>query len=101
MKPSPGISTAEWKVMNILWDRGIATFPQIRQALSESAWSDKTIATLLFRLVKKGAVRKQGTRKEYTYLPAVTIEEARNKEFEKFLEKVHAGSLASLIISCA
>ena len=99
MKLSPEISTAEWKVMSIIWERGTVTFTQIRQALSAAAWSEKTIATLLFRLVKKGAVKKQGTPKEYIYSPAVTIEDARNSEVKKLLDKVYAGSLASLLAS--
>lgn len=96
---APEITTAEWKVMNVIWEKNNVTFSQIKQVLSSTSWSDKTIASLLFRLVKKGAVKKQGTPKEYIYSPAITLEEARIIENEKFLDKVYSGSLTTLLTS--
>ncbi|HFI2475932.1 TPA: BlaI/MecI/CopY family transcriptional regulator, partial [Streptococcus suis] len=51
------ISLSEWQVMRVLWAENQLTSRQIVERLIDDMdWNDKTIKTLLNRLVKKGYV---------------------------------------------
>lgn len=50
------ISSAEWKVMEILWAQPEISFSILTKQLEHSGWSASTIKTLLRRLVDKGFV---------------------------------------------
>ena len=63
MKAMPQISEAEFEVMKIIWDHAPVSTSEITSRLVQTtAWSPKTIQTLVKRLVNKGALtyEKQG-----------------------------------------
>ena len=70
------ISDAELEVMRILWrEKQAVTFSDIRTELSDKmSWEKSTIATLLRRLQKKGAISIQEKEVHY-YMPNITKEE--------------------------
>lgn len=93
VKKIPSIGEAEWQVMEVLWEKGQATFSEIRSALREHNWSQTTIHTMLTRLIKKGAVAiKEGT-SPYLFYPLVSREECRRHETLAFLRRVYNGSV--------
>ena len=49
------ISDSEWKVMEILWEKGTATQSEVMDALTEG-WNKNTVYTFLSRLEHKGLV---------------------------------------------
>lgn len=94
MNEIPRISGAEWEVMKICWANSPCSAQQIIEALSgQSHWKDKTIKTLLNRLVQKGALgyRKEG--RTYHYYPLLSEEECIEAESESFLDRVFGGAL--------
>ena len=57
MVDRPEISTSEWQVMNVVWEKQPVTASTIIKQLAKSSdWSAATIRTFLHRLVKKGAL---------------------------------------------
>jgi BlaI family penicillinase repressor len=98
MKEIPNISDAEWQVMKVLWDKSPLTSTEIIDSLkSDTAWSPKTVHTLISRLVKKEAL---GVNKNLTfnrYFPLVTQEACRKTQTKTFIRKVYDGSLHLLI----
>ena len=70
------ISDAEFEVMRILWrEKKAVSFSDIRIELSDKmGWEKSTIATLLRRLQKKGAVSIQEKEIHY-YVPNITKED--------------------------
>lgn len=98
MKEFPRISDAEWQVMKVLWERSPLTSTEIIEALKlDTAWSPKTIHTLISRLVKKKALKVKKESPFYLYYPLITEQECRRVETESFLQKVYDGSFRLLV----
>jgi BlaI family penicillinase repressor len=98
-KPTaPKISDAEWLVMDVLWSRDSATAGEVVEALApRAAWNDRTIKTMLNRLIKKGAVSYEPDGKRYIYRPAVTREAAIRIESRSFLKRVFGGEVGPML----
>lgn len=85
----PQVSDAEWEVMQLLWDRAPQTSAEIIESLAKRKdWNDRTIKTLLSRLVKKGALSFEAEGKRYLYQPRVAREDCVRSESKSFLSRV-------------
>lgn len=94
MKELPKITEAEWKVMNVIWEKAPITSSEIVESLKDTTnWSTTTIYTLISRLVKKKAVAiEEGSSPNKCY-PLISRDDYRRKESNSFLSKVYDGSL--------
>lgn len=100
MKQLPQISDAEYEVMKIIWDCAPINTNQVVEKLSEtSAWSPKTIQTLLHRLVKKGAISKEKQGRIFVYTPLIQKEEYRCSASHNFLDRFYDGALGSMVLN--
>src|SRR5436190_16268816 len=100
MPQTPAISEAEWDVIKVLWDAGPATAGQIVAAVSGTSrrWRPRTIKTLLARLVKKGAVRREVEPDgRHVYRAALTRQAAVRRESRSFLTRVFDGALVPAV----
>ena len=88
------ISDSEWKVMEILWEKGTATQSEVMDALTEG-WNKNTVYTFLSRLEHKGLVAAEGSPKRYAAV--IGREECVRQEEESFLNKVYHGSAGKLV----
>ena len=93
---------AELEVMQALWavDRYPAHTADIAQKLSRD-WKAPTLIKLLSRLEERGFVeaRKEGRANVYT--PKVLREDYLAAESRSFLNRLHGGSLSSLVAALA
>lgn len=90
----PNVSEAEWVVMKVLWNESPLTAKQIIQKLEgETSWKEKTIKTLLSRLVSKEVLAFEKEGREFNYYPLLTADECTNAENESFINKVYNGNL--------
>ena len=93
---------AELEVMQALWalDRYPAHTADIAGRLSRD-WKAPTLIKLLSRLEERGFVegRKEGRANVYT--PAVRREDYLAAESRSFLNRLHGGSLSSLVTALA
>ncbi len=98
-KSLPQITDAEWLIMKVLWEKSPLKNREIVEAVSKkSSWSNKTIETLLKRLVDKGAVGyNHANSKAREYYPVVSQEECIRVENETFLKKVYDGSVSMMM----
>ncbi|WP_426689416.1 BlaI/MecI/CopY family transcriptional regulator [Rhodanobacter ginsengiterrae] len=98
-KPLPPISEAESRVMEILWRKAPQSSEDIVCALqSESDWHEKTIRTLLNRLLGKGAATARKDGRRYLYSPALTREQWQSRESRSLLDRVFGGRLSPLLV---
>jgi BlaI family penicillinase repressor len=98
MPEPPRISTAEWDVMRVVWERHPITARQVVEALAGIRdWSDRTVKALLARLVKKGALGFRETGPRYEYHPLLSRDECVSAESRDFLERVHDGEVSPLL----
>ena len=80
---------------------GLATPPnasQIIERLSDDKqWHEKTIKTLLGRLVKKGALSFEKEGRQYIYTPCINRADYTQKESQNFIEHFFSGRIAPLV----
>lgn len=88
------ISDSEWKIMEILWEKGTASQSEIMEAL-DVKWNKNTVYTFLSRLEHKGMAISEGSPKHYR--AAVRREDCVEQEQESFLNKVYHGSAGQMV----
>ncbi|NOU52997.1 BlaI/MecI/CopY family transcriptional regulator [Pseudoalteromonas sp. JBTF-M23] len=92
------LSKAEFAVMEALWQGHPAKASDIIQRLSnDTQWHEKTIKTLVSRLVKKQAVSFEKQGREYIYTPTIGREAYTLKESQSFIERFFRGRIAPLV----
>ena len=90
---------AEWKIMEVLWDRAPRTIAAITKALEPTTgWSRHVVITLLKRMEEKGTVTVDESGPAKLYTPKISQDEANTEETNKFLSHVFKGK-ASLLIN--
>lgn len=95
----PKISSAEWEVMNVVWEQTTATAAEVFAGLPKGhGWKQKTVNTFLTRLAEKGVLRitKQGN--VNSYQPLLRQEECVASESENFLQRVFQGAAGPLLV---
>jgi len=92
------ISEAEARVMDVLWQAAPRTSEEIVEALREpTGWHEKTIRTLLNRLLGKGAVTAERDGRRYIYAPVLTREAWQQQESRSLLDRVFGGKVTPLL----
>ncbi len=83
--------------MKIVWAESPILAREIIARLAHSQdWSDKTVRTLLARLVKKRVVSFQREGRAYRYRPQIPKAECVRAEGQSFLDRVFEGALAPM-----
>lgn len=92
------ISDAELEVMRILWrEKQAVSFRDIRIELSNKmGWEKSTIATLLRRLQKKGAISIQEKEVHY-YMPKIAKEDYIMSKKRSLIDKLYDGSTKNFV----
>lgn len=92
------ISDAEWKIMNVLWEKSPSTIMQITKELYDTTgWTKHTVMTLLKRLENKGAVYYEEGERAKQYYAKIPQNEAVVEEAKSFLQKAFKGKLGLMI----
>lgn len=95
----PKISSAEWEVMNVVWDRHPLTATEVFAALPDhNEWAQKTVNTFLTRLVEKGVIEATKDGKANVYAPLLAREDCVRSESDSFLQRVFQGAAGSLVL---
>lgn len=93
------LGDAELEIMLVLWDapRPVTAGYILEQLKGRRSWALSTLMTALARLADKGFVAcDRSTRTNY-YTPLVSEQAYKDRESRSFLQKLHAGSLPSLV----
>jgi BlaI family penicillinase repressor len=90
----PRIADSEWRVMQVLWEKGPQTANDVVDALAgEVKWKPRTIKTLIGRLVKKGAIKATDEGYRYRYSAAVDESACVRSETKSFVRRVYQGAM--------
>lgn len=96
------ISNAELCVMQILWQQQPLSANEVVTALGNAKdWHEKTVKTLLNRLVSKGALGFDKDGRAYLYYPLVTEQDYQLQQSRTFVERLFAGRVAPLVAGFA
>jgi len=100
-KNIPSISDAEWQVMEVVWSaepEPIAANDVVAALESTTDWKDKTIRTMLNRLVNKGALGFEADGKRYLYKPKVARGACVRVQSRSFLSRVFGGATGAALL---
>ncbi len=95
----PKISSAEWEVMNVLWERSPLTAAEVFAGLPpDHGWKPKTVNTFLARLADKEALKVAKKDGVNLYSARVRREDCVASESDSFLQRVYRGAAGPLLV---
>ncbi len=96
------ISNAEFEVLNVLWQESPASASEIIERLNQDKeWHEKTVKTLLNRLVKKNAVGFEKQQRKYLYYPLIEQARYQESEGESLIKRIFSGRVSPLVAGFA
>lgn len=96
------ISNAEFEVLKVLWSKHpLSANDIIEQLNQDKEWHEKTVKTLLSRLVKKAAVGFDKHERKYLYFPLIEQESYQLKESESLIDRMFSGRISPLVAGFA
>ena len=100
------ITDSEKHLMDVLWKGSTKAQPMTAKQIIEFVdpkleWHDKTIKTLINRLLKKDAIGFKKKGREYLYYPILKEQDYVKDASDNFLQRVFKGNVSSLVTSFA
>ena len=96
------ISEGEQAVMEVLWAESPLTATEVAERIpDERGWSERTVKTMLGRLLTKGALVHEEDGRRYLYRPAVSRDAYAAKETRRFADRLFGGRAAPLVAHLA
>lgn len=111
------ISKTEFEVLEAIWQSYPATAQDIIERLNnaeretaqdssqgssqEKQWHEKTVKTLINRMVKKGAIGFEKEGRRYFYSPLLEREAYQIKETRSIIDRLFGGRVAPLVAGFA
>ena len=95
------ISAAELVVMDALWRDAPAGAAEVATAVAAQGWSDRTVKTMLSRLVAKGALRAEPDGRRHLYTPLVGREDHRREAARGLARRLFGGRAAPIVAHLA
>lgn len=94
------ISESEYEIMKVLWaSETPLPVGEVLKAIPQNKWKSNTVATLLNRLVEKGAAAFEKRGKTHYYYPIIRKEDYNLSETKSFLSKIYDGSVKNMVAS--
>lgn len=94
------ISSAEFEIMQILWEADEPLNIQtVCDRLPNNKWAYKTVGTLLMRMEAKSAVSSEKRGRINYYSPILDKEEYTKEQTKEFVSKLYHGSVKDLAVS--
>ncbi|MBC7789219.1 MAG: BlaI/MecI/CopY family transcriptional regulator [Anaerolineae bacterium] len=84
-------------IMQILWTAGEASIAEVHRALRGRRLAHATVATLLSRLEKKGAIRHSTEGRQFIYRPVLKQAEVQKSMIAKVRDVLFAEDVPALI----
>ncbi|NRA72484.1 MAG: BlaI/MecI/CopY family transcriptional regulator [Gammaproteobacteria bacterium] len=96
------ITKTEFEVLDALWHQHPASAADIVVQLNiEKPWHEKTVKTLLSRLVKKQAISFKKKQRHYLYSPLIEREAYRIRESQSLISRLFSGRITPLVAGFA
>jgi len=103
-KSTPHITSAELRIMKVLWKLGEATVRECLDALPSEKREPPaytTVMTMMTQLADKGALNVDRERQPYIYRPAVRRDQVLAVRLKDFLQNVFDGRAEDLVLQLA
>jgi BlaI family transcriptional regulator, penicillinase repressor len=88
----------QFRIMQVLWDRGHASAREITDALNESeAVAHSTVQTLLRQLEAKGAVGHDADDRTFVFFPRLKEDKVKRTAAREMLDRIFGGDVGNLV----
>lgn len=99
-KPSPALTDAEARVMDVLWRKQTATVADVVDSLKKKrAVSYSTAQTMLRILEAKGYVAHEKVARAFIFRPLVDARQARRRALRHLVSRLFEGSPSLLVLN--
>ncbi|AHE52912.1 BlaI/MecI/CopY family transcriptional regulator [Sphingomonas sanxanigenens] len=96
------ISEAEHAVMEVLWDEAPLTAAEVAERIDPvRGWSDRTVKTMLSRLLGKGVLAHEEDGRRYLYRPTIARVDYVAGESRKLMDRLFGGRITPLVAHLA
>jgi BlaI family penicillinase repressor len=99
---SERISEAEHEVMEVLWRESPLGAAEVAERVDpKRGWSDRTVKTMLSRLLAKGVLAHEEEGRRYLYRPTVSRDDFIGRESRRLLDRMFGGRVTPLVAHLA
>jgi BlaI family transcriptional regulator, penicillinase repressor len=99
---SERISEAEHAVMEVLWRESPLGAAEVAERVDPSrGWSDRTVKTMLSRLLAKGVLEHEEEGRRYLYRPTVSRDDFIARESGRLIDRMFGGRVTPLVAHLA
>jgi predicted transcriptional regulator len=98
-KKSPTLTEAEYRLMQVLWDRGESTVAEVVDAIGDPPLAYNTVLTTLRILEQKSYVRHKAAGRAFIYRAIVERDEAQRSVVQHVLSRFFDGSPRELVLN--
>lgn len=96
------ITNTEFEVLEALWIKHPATANNIIELLNKNKpWHDKTVKTLINRLVKKEVIGFEKQNRHYLYFPLLERDAYTEIQSQNFIQRLFRGRVSPLVAGFA
>ena len=90
---------SELEILQILWQRGIATVREVHEELGKTKDVGYTTTLKLMQIMhEKGLVKRDESMRTHIYQPAVNKEKTQKHLLEKMIDSLFGGSSTQLVL---
>lgn len=98
MSQANRLGDLQYAIMRVLWTEGECTVAQVHKALEEDrGLAPTTIATMLQKMEKKGAVSYRRDGRRFIYSPTVSEPEVRTSMVQELTHRLFDGDATALV----
>jgi len=98
-KKSPTLTEAEYRLMDILWNRGTATVAEVVDSLGDPPLAYNTVLTTMRILEQKGYVRHKAIGRAFVYRSLVEREDAQRSVVSHMVSRFFNNSPRELVLN--
>lgn len=96
------ISKTEFQILDVIWQHAPCSANEIVAQLNKTeTWHDKTVKTLINRLLKKQAISYTKQGREYIYTATISRQSYQGKESQSFITRLFKGKVSPLVAAFA
>ena len=96
------ISKTEYQILEVIWKIAPCSANEIIQELNKNQdWHEKTVKTLISRLLKKQAISFTRDGREYIYSPEIAKKDYQEQESQSFIQRLFKGKISPLVAAFA
>ncbi len=94
------ITEAELEILQVLWDKELATVKEVHEALSEGREAGYTTTLKQMQVMyDKELLTRDDSRRQHVYFPNVDIKKVQRKFMDKVMKNLFSGSAGELVMS--